>query len=138
VPVVLIFTKFDALEDKCYSKLREQGKSYEEASIQLPEVVKSTFQNEYLACVLGAKFPPKTHVCLAGDISYSYRFYKFLQILEMNKEHNQRFELSEKTEDILDNDVLINLFVSTQKNNLDLCVKQGIQFVFYLFLFYIY
>jgi hypothetical protein len=37
--------------------------------------------------------------------------------------------------DILDNDVLVNLFVSTQKNNLDLCIKKGIELVLLLLLF---
>jgi hypothetical protein len=45
----------------------------------------------------------------------------------MDKEDNQCSELSEKTMDILDNDVLVNLFVSTQQNNLDLCIKKGIE-----------
>ena len=76
VPVVLIFTKFDALELKCYSKLREEGESHEEASIQVSELANETFQNEYLSRVLGAKFPPKTYVCLSGKISYSYKFLK--------------------------------------------------------------
>jgi hypothetical protein len=78
VPVVLIFTKFDALEIKCYSKLREEGKSHEEASIQVPELAHKTFQDEYLPRVLGAKFPPKTYVCLSGKILYSHRFFQFL------------------------------------------------------------
>ena len=45
----------------------------------------------------------------------------------MEKEENQCPELSEKTMDILDNDILVKLFVSTQKNNLDLCIKKGIE-----------
>ena len=57
--------------------------------------------------------------------------HKFSQILEMNKEENQCSELSEKTMDVLDNDILVNLFVSTQKNNLDLCIKKGIEWVVY-------
>ncbi len=134
MPVVLIFTKFDALELKCYSKLLEQGKSHEEAIVQVPELADKTFQKEYLPRVLGAQFPPKTYVCLAGDVSYSSGFLKFSQILDMNKEENQCAELSEKTMDILDNDVLVNLFVSTQKNNLDLCIEKSIKLVSYLFL----
>ena len=47
-------------------------------------------------------------------------------MLEMDKKENQCSELSERTMDILDNDVLVKLFVSTQKNNLDLCIKNGI------------
>jgi hypothetical protein len=78
VPVVLIFTKFDALELKCYSKLREEGKSHEEASTQMPELAYKTFQDEYLPHVLGAKFPPKTYVCLSGKILYFHRVFQFL------------------------------------------------------------
>ena len=57
------------------------------------------------------------------------------QILEMNKEENQCSELSEKTADILNNDVLVNLFVSTQKNNLDLCIERAIKLVLNSFYF---
>ena len=52
----------------------------------------------------------------------------------MTKEENQYSKLSEKTADILDDNVLVNLFVSTQRNNLDLCIKKGIKLVFDLFL----
>jgi hypothetical protein len=127
VPVVLIFTKFDALEDMCYNKLRFQGKNHQEAENAVHELAKKTFQDEYLARVLATDFPPKAFVCLAGKILYPYRFVNFSQILEMDKEENQCSELSEKTMDILDNAVLVNLFVSTQKNNLDLCIKKGIK-----------
>jgi hypothetical protein len=127
VPVVLIFTKFDALEDMCYNKLRSQGKNHQEAQDAVPECANKIFQNEYLSRVLATDFPPKAYICLGGDILSSYRFFKFLQILEMNKEETQCSELSTKTSDILDNDVLVNLFVSTQKNNLDLCIKKSIE-----------
>jgi len=129
VPVVLIFTKFDALELKCYSKLREEGKSHEEASIQVPKLANKTFEDEYLSRVLGAKFPPKTYVCLSGKTFIVIDSFNFSQMLGLDKEENQCSELSEKTMDILDNDVLVNLFVSTQKNNLDLCIKEGIGLV---------
>jgi len=56
--------------------------------------------------------------------------FKFSQILEMDKQENQCSELSEKTMKILDNNVLVNLFVSTQMNNLDLCIEKGIRLVF--------
>ena len=50
----------------------------------------------------------------------------------MHKQENQCPELSEETLNILNNNVLVNLFVSTQMNNLDLSIKIGIQLVFYL------
>jgi hypothetical protein len=129
---VLIFTKFDALEDLCYSKLQEERKSHKEASIQVPELANKTFQDKYLPRVLGANFPPKTYVCLAGNILYFYTFLEFSQIVGLDKEENQCSELSTKTMDIFDNDVLVNLFVSTQKNNLDLCIEKGIKLVLLL------
>ena len=69
MPVVLIFTKFDALVDKCYHKLRVQGKNHQEAKAAMHESAEKTFQDEYLSCVLATNFPPKTHVCLAGNIT---------------------------------------------------------------------
>jgi hypothetical protein len=36
-------------------------------------------------------------------------------------------ELTEKTADSIDNSSLYELFVSTQMNNLDLCVKSALQ-----------
>jgi len=123
VPVVLIFTKFDALVEKCYQKLRLQGKDHQEAKAAMHEFANKTFQDEYLSRVLATDFPPKAYICLAGNILFSCRICIFLWILEMNKEETQCSELSEKTMDVLDNDVLVNLFVSTQRNNLDLCIK---------------
>ena len=52
----------------------------------------------------------------------------------MDKEENQCTVLSEETANIFDNNVLVNLFVSTQQNNLDLCIKTAIMLVFFNFL----
>ena len=68
VPVVVIFTKFDALAAKCYNKLRCQGKNHQEAKSAVPELANKIFQDEYLPRVLDTKFPPKAYVCLAGNI----------------------------------------------------------------------
>jgi len=57
--------------------------------------------------------------------------FNFSQMLGLDKKESQCSELSEKTMDILDNDVLVNLFVSTQKNNLDLCIEKSIRLVIY-------
>jgi hypothetical protein len=88
VPVVLIFTKFDALEDICYNKLRNQGKNHKEAKSAMHELANKTFQDEYLSRVLATEVPPKTYICLAGNVLFFHGFYKYLQILEMDKEEN--------------------------------------------------
>jgi len=77
VPVVLIFTKFDALEPKCYTKFRNQGMDHQEAKSAVPELAKKIFQNEYLSRVLDTEFPPKGYVCLAGNILYFYKLFEF-------------------------------------------------------------
>jgi hypothetical protein len=78
VPVVLIFTKFDALVDMCYNKLRSQGKHHQEAEAAMHEFANKTFQDEYLSRVLATDFPPKAHICLAGNILFSYIYiFKF-------------------------------------------------------------
>ena len=53
----------------------------------------------------------------------------------LDKEKNQCSELSAKTMEILDNNALVTLFVSTQNNNLDLCIERGIKLVLSLPLF---
>ena len=45
----------------------------------------------------------------------------------MDVTENNCPELTEKTADAIDDDSLLQLFVSTQRNNLDLCVKVGLQ-----------
>jgi len=105
--------------------------NHQEAKSAMPELANKIFQDEYLPRVLDTEFPPKTYVCLAGNILCCFRFLKFSQKLGLDKEENLCSELSEKTTDILDNDVLVNLFVSTQKNNLDLCTKKSIEWVFH-------
>jgi len=128
---VVIFTKFDALVLKSYNKLWNQQKNHKEAKSAMHELANEIFQDHYLPQVQATEVPPKTYICLAGDILYPCKVLKFSQILEMDKKENQCSELSERTMDILDNDVLVELFVSTQTNNLDLCIKNGIMWVVY-------
>ena len=56
-------------------------------------------------------------------------------MLELDNEENQCPELSEKTMDTLDNDVLVNLFVSTQKNNLELCIAKSVKLVIFVYIY---
>jgi hypothetical protein len=91
VPVVLIFTKFDALEDTCYNKLRSQGKNHQEAEDAMHEFANKIFQNEYLPRVLATDFPPKAYICLAGNILSPHIFLKFLQMFRDEQGRNSMF-----------------------------------------------
>ena len=75
VPVVLIFTKFDALVEKCYQKLRQQGKNHQEAKAGMHEFANKTFQDEYLSRALALDFPPKAYICLSGNILSPCQFF---------------------------------------------------------------
>ena len=70
VPVVLVFTKFDALVEKCYHKLRLQGKNHHEAKAGMHEFANKIFHQEYLSRVLATSFPPKAYICLAGNLFF--------------------------------------------------------------------
>ncbi|KAF8349579.1 hypothetical protein F5887DRAFT_914499 [Amanita rubescens] len=73
-----------------------------------------TFQKTYLPKVLNAQYPPKCYVRLE----------------DMDIPENDCPELSERTAYAIDDASLQELFVSTQKNNLNLCVKFGLEHVF--------
>ena len=45
----------------------------------------------------------------------------------MNKEETKCPELTEKIAAVLDNDHLQQLFVSTQKNNIEICMKYALK-----------
>ena len=77
VPVVVIFTKFDALVLKSYNKLRNQHKNHEEAKSAMHELANKTFQDHYLSQVLATEVPPKAHICLAGNTLYVCEAFKF-------------------------------------------------------------
>ena len=78
MPVVVIFTKFDALVLKSYNKLRNQQKNHEEAKSVMHELANKTFQDHYLSPILATEIPPKTHICLAGNTLYLCGALKFL------------------------------------------------------------
>jgi len=111
VPLVTIFTKFDGQIINEYANLPdiENDDKWKMAR----EKAESIFQTVYLPKVLHAKYPPKAYVRLED-----------LDLPEKNCP-----ELTQKTADAIDDNSIHQLFVSTQKNNLDLCVKSALQHV---------
>jgi len=109
VPLVNAFTKFDALVIQEYAKLNdEQGGS--DRWTKAEEKADTIFQETYLSKVLNAQFPPKAYVHLQ----------------DMDTPEMDCSELTEKTADSIDDSGLYELFVSTQMNNLNLCVKSAL------------
>ncbi|KZP32351.1 hypothetical protein FIBSPDRAFT_1036978 [Athelia psychrophila] len=64
VPVIVIFTKFDAMDDKAFSELKRSGLSTDEARVQAPGHAGMMFERDLRGMLYGMKYPPKNHVLL--------------------------------------------------------------------------
>ncbi|KAF8728388.1 hypothetical protein AX14_006725 [Amanita brunnescens Koide BX004] len=109
VPLVVIFTKFDGQIATQFVNLTDA--KGEDKWEKAREIAESTFQKVYLPKVLDAKYPPKAYVRLE----------------DMDLPEKNCAELTQKTADTIDDDSIHQLFVSTQMNNLDLCVKSALR-----------
>jgi hypothetical protein len=64
VPVIVIFTKFDALVRAAYADLKKAKYTYKEAMAEAPNRAKVDFDRIYPDLVYKTAYPPKGHVCL--------------------------------------------------------------------------
>ena len=68
VPVIVVFSKFDALHAVAFGELREQGMSMKKAAALAPEHAKEIFKrNDYYSRVQAMKFPPRNFICMGGE-----------------------------------------------------------------------
>ena len=68
MPVIAIFTKFDALHTIAFGELMEQGKGMKEARTMAPEHAEQIFRkNDYYGMLQAKKFPPRKCVCMSGE-----------------------------------------------------------------------
>jgi hypothetical protein len=74
VPVIVIFTKFDALDNKAFKALKNEGLSRREAKDQAPERAVSDFEKVNLEVVYNQLYPPRGHVYLRGKSSLHTSF----------------------------------------------------------------
>ncbi|KAG2072219.1 hypothetical protein BDR04DRAFT_1153482 [Suillus decipiens] len=111
IPVIVLFTKFDALHDDAYMELTSREMPGEIASAQAPKHAEQSFANGPQLKFLKDLQPPKCHVCLP----------------DMNKDGADCGPLIQCTAGTLDNDVLQRLFISTQQTNLELCMEYALR-----------
>ncbi|KAF8342443.1 hypothetical protein F5887DRAFT_1062360 [Amanita rubescens] len=109
VPLVVIFTKFDAQMIKEFANLADSEDKYRWERAR--ENAESAFQTLYLPKVLDTKYPPKA----------------YLRLEDMHLPEKNCPELTQCTADIIDDASMHQLFVTTQMNNLDLCIMSAIQ-----------
>ncbi|KAF8339357.1 hypothetical protein F5887DRAFT_889461 [Amanita rubescens] len=110
VPLVTIFTKFDAQIIQEYGKLDDLG-VIDDKWAQARKNAEKVYKEVYVSKVQETAHPPKGCVVLE----------------DMDLQETNCPELSEKTANAIDDPNLHQLFVSTQMNNPDLCIKSALQ-----------
>jgi GTP-binding protein EngB required for normal cell division len=115
IPVIVLFTKFDALYEIAYAELISEGVLREKAEELAPKHAEDSFaigpQLKFLYNSKDIQRPPKCHVCLPN----------------MDKDDADCWPLIERTAEALDDQVVEQLFVSTTQNNLELCMKYAVE-----------
>ncbi|KIK41625.1 hypothetical protein CY34DRAFT_85115 [Suillus luteus UH-Slu-Lm8-n1] len=115
IPVIVLFTKFDALYDDEFEELISKGVSRKDAEALVPQHAKEAFANGPQIKILYSRKdnqrPPRCHICLP----------------DMDKDDADSGPLIERTAEVLDDDVLKQFFVSTQRTNLELCIRYAVE-----------
>ncbi|KAG2139635.1 uncharacterized protein EDB93DRAFT_1298639 [Suillus bovinus] len=112
IPVIVLFTKFDYLYNVAYTQLKSMGTSWKDAKALAPKHAEESFANgPQLNFLKDVPRPPKAYVCLPS----------------MDNEGADCGPLIEHTAAALDNEVLKQLFVSTQQTILELCMRYAIE-----------
>jgi hypothetical protein len=128
VPVIAIFTKFDALDNKAFAALRKEKLSRADAKREAPGRATAEFERMHLDTLYAKPYPPKGHTHLRGmSMSWRYRISGLNNFLDMDKPGADCSELIEETAAALDDEVMQQLLVSTQRNNLELCIKYALE-----------
>ncbi|KAG1731661.1 GTP-binding protein [Suillus paluster] len=119
VPVIVIFTKFEALRPVAFGEIKKDlgGLSKEERSKRIAERVQELFKNTRVwdrlceLCDTENHARPKSYICLEN----------------MNRADTNCNTLLECTAFALDSEELKLCFVSTQQSNMELCIKYAVE-----------
>ena len=126
VPVVVLFTKFDALLPVAFARLDRRLPLQEWLSKAKP-VIEEIFNKAGIWGRLShLKYPPKAYVRIAGlycGLSHRSWGVPLTNILGMHKSNEGCSSLLESTACVLDEESLQMLFVSAQETNVLLCLK---------------
>ncbi|KAF8348713.1 hypothetical protein F5887DRAFT_1280464 [Amanita rubescens] len=128
VPLVAIFTKFDAQVIQEYVKLTdiENDKDrWTKAKVNAENI----FQEVYVPKVRSTLHPPKEWLHLEGRDDEYHQLKNTSHLADLDVYENNGLDLTEKTAATIDDVQLHQLFVSTQMNNLHLCVRSALEHV---------
>ncbi|KDQ14383.1 hypothetical protein BOTBODRAFT_32845 [Botryobasidium botryosum FD-172 SS1] len=113
VPVIAVFTKFDALDSAAFKILEEGGLSFNEAKQGAPGHAEELFKTTHLPLIQDQPHPPKGIVCLRN--------------MQNKHSHTGISDLIEKTFSSLNDDALKLLLISVQHSNVKLCIKAAVE-----------
>ncbi|KNZ76262.1 hypothetical protein J132_11132 [Termitomyces sp. J132] len=131
VPVVVLFTKFDAFDDRAFQLLQRE-KGYDDPNPYVPERAQQLFEEMRSKLpIFNFKYKPKGYVALRGTMTLA-NSYMHINIdvtlpLDMDKANADCSRLLEVTAEALDDDTLQLLFVATQQITLKLCTTHAIE-----------
>ncbi|KAH0583396.1 hypothetical protein H2248_009023 [Termitomyces sp. 'cryptogamus'] len=132
VPVVVLFTKFDAFDDRAFQLLQRE-KGYDDPNPYVPERAQQLFEEMRSKLpIFNFKYKPKGYVALRGTMTLA-NSYMHINIdvtlpLDMDKANADCSRLLEVTAEALDDDTLQLLFVATQQITLKLCTTHAIEY----------
>ena len=139
--MILLWTKTDSLETDKVMELMDEGLTLSEAMQQAPEKAWVDYEKKIHQRFARFKYPPKAHVAFRSNcFVYSQLTAMWLIVLcaEMHEDGANCSDLIEKTTAALCSDKLQRLFLSTQQNRIEVCVKYGVKrwgIVFFFFFF---
>ncbi|KAJ7059136.1 hypothetical protein C8F01DRAFT_1146141 [Mycena amicta] len=112
VPLIAIFTKFDALVSAAFKELKESGHTRSQSQAGKLQHAEKLFEEHFLAPLQSTHLPPSD----------------FLHVSEMHQLNSGSdcIELVEKTAGALTDESLTALFVSVQQVNIDLAIQYGL------------
>jgi serine/threonine-protein kinase TNNI3K len=125
VPVIAIFTKFDAMISEAYRILRETSEDIRQCKKDAPAQAHNDFTTNYLPRIEAALHPPKKHIYLQGMYASatSNIIHNQVLVIDMNKMGSSCEGLVELTADALDSEALCQLFIMMQQTRVELKIK---------------
>ncbi|KAJ7611555.1 hypothetical protein DFH06DRAFT_1244448 [Mycena polygramma] len=110
VPLIVIFTKIDGLEDIAFAQLQNTGYNVDEAMEKLSQTTREMLNTHFRQRIEQTIYPPSAYV----------------QLDDMREVHTTCKVLIEKTAATINDDALRMLFVSVQRNNIGLSVAYAV------------
>jgi hypothetical protein len=130
--VILIFTKFDALDAIAFTNLEREGKTIEEAESEAPERAKKEFKKYELPQFMNLVYRPNGIVYLRSMCSFSFFWMPpicdmYDSDMHVDGQAGQCSKIIELTTENLSDRTLKVLLISVQQANLKLKVKYALE-----------